>query len=87
MPRAKFDSAEVDGNLKIEDGVRRTLNSSSIARVTAKAIETVYDLHNEQFPSEQQSLDEKCRVIAEKTGADYREFRGIEVWFRKKPRA
>jgi hypothetical protein len=85
MPRAKFDMAEVDGNLKIEDGVRRTLTNHSIARVPAKGIEKVYDLFDEQAPSEQLSLREKCRAIAEASGADYFEIRGPEVWFRKKP--
>jgi hypothetical protein len=87
MARAKFDLAEVDGNFKIEDGVRRTLTSHSIARVTAKGIEEVYDLYDEQAPSEQLSLSEKCRAIAEASGADNFEIKGPEVpevWFRKK---
>lgn len=87
MPRAKFDGAEVDGNHKIEDGVRRTLESNPIARVAATAIENVYDLYNDQMPSEQRSLEEKCQVITKETGAHFFEIRGSEVWFRKKPLA
>ena len=85
MPRAKFDRAELDGNLKIEDSVRRTLTSHSIARVRTKAIEIEYDLYDEQAPSEQLSVIEKCRAIVKASGADYFETNGPEVWFRKKP--
>ncbi len=85
MPRAKFDLAEVDGNLKIEDGVRRTLTNHLIARVPAEGIEKEYDLFDEQTPSEQLSLREKCLAIAEASGADCFEIKGSEVWFRKKP--
>jgi hypothetical protein len=87
MPRVKFDVAEVDGNLKIEDGVRRTLTIHSVARVPAKGIEEVYDLFDQQAPSKQLSLLEKCRAIAEAAGADCFEIRQPEVWFRKKPSA
>jgi hypothetical protein len=85
MPRAKFNGAELDGNLKIEDGVRETLKSNSIASVLSKGIEAVYDLYDEKMPSKQRGLQEKCHVIAKEAGADFFEIRGGEVWFRKKP--
>jgi hypothetical protein len=85
MPRAKFNGWELDGNLKIEDGVRQTLKMNPIARVSAKGIANVYDLYNEESPCEQRSLEEKCRAIAKEAGADSFEVKGDEVWFRKRP--
>jgi hypothetical protein len=87
MPRAQFNGAEVDGNLKIEDGVRATLRANSIAQVPTRAIETDYDLYDEQIPPQQCSVEEKCREIVGAVKADSFEVKGDEVWFRRKPRA
>src|SRR5262245_6528080 len=78
VPRAKYVGGEVDGNLKIEDAVRQTLKSNSIATVSAKAIENVYDLYDEELPSEQRSLEDKCHAIAKEAGADFFEVKGLD---------
>jgi hypothetical protein len=71
VARVKYNGRELDQNLQIEDGIRKTLRQSSRASICASVIDTAYELFDDDFYRVEGTLAEKCEVIAEIVGAQF----------------
>ena len=83
MPRATFNPDELDQNVRIEDGVQRTLREHSIAEVSVSVLDACYEVRGAGGGPVESTLQDRCGAICRAVEANF-EIRGANVWFHRK---
>ena len=63
MARVELDPRELDKNLQIEDGIRRSLDEDPVASVDRTEIESNYVLLDSDGEVIEGTVDQKCQQI------------------------
>jgi hypothetical protein len=85
MARVVFNANDIDQEFQIEDGIRRTLETNSVASVAQSVIEQCYELKSDEGEITDGSIHDKCRQIAERSNLDFSLHEELVI-FRRRPK-